>query len=171
MKSLWKEISDYQKQILTKSNKQFMCTEKLLLDYHPKIQYVTHHVTLKCYLKLSGFKIENIHYIIRSKQTNYMKEYIELNHKLRCETTDKNNKSRFKLMSNSLCGRTLLNKEKYNSNIKIISDINKAKRTVSNDTFKDYDIIDEHNVLFNIQEQCIKLDSPCYIGSCILDLF
>ena len=59
-----------------------------------------------------GFKIENIHYIIKFKQANYMKDYIELNHKLRCKSTDKNNQSIYKLLSNSLCGRTLMNKDK-----------------------------------------------------------
>ena len=55
-----------------------------------------------------------------------MKDYIELNHKHRCESTmDKNNQSMFKLLNNSLCGRTLLNKMKYS---RIISDINKAKK-------------------------------------------
>ena len=71
-----------------------------------------------------------------------------------------------------------MNKEKYNSNIRIVSEINKAKRIVSKDSFKDYDIIsssdeDSDNpdtVLFNIEKNHVKLDSANYIGSCILSL-
>ena len=66
-------------------------------------------------------------------------------------------------MSNSLCGTTLLNKEKFNSNIRIICDIDRVKKTVSKGTLKDY-IINEESALFNIEKQCIKLDFPCYIG-------
>ena len=76
----------------------------------------------------------------------------------------------FKLMNNSLFGCTLMNKEKFNSNIRIISEVDKCKKTVSKDSFKDYDIIDEQNVLFNIEKSYIKLDSPSYMGSCILDI-
>ena len=57
-----------------------------------------------------------------------MKDYIELNHTLRCESTDKNDKSMFKLLNKSLTGRALLNKEKYNSNIRKISNGQIAKK-------------------------------------------
>ena len=99
-----------------------------------------------------------------------MREYIELNHKLRCETTDKNNEKMFKLINNSLCGPIYINKEKYNPNIRIISDIDEAKKVVSKDTFKDHDFINDESSLFNIEKQYIKLDSPCYTGACVLDL-
>ena len=53
----------------------------------------------------------------------------------------------------------------------------KQKKIVSKDSFKDYDIIssdednnDNESVLFNIEKTYVKLDSPSYIGSCILDL-
>ena len=164
-----KEISQYQKDILSKNEKPILCTEKLILDNHAKKEYVVHYLTLQCYLKLGGFNIENIHYIIKFRQANYMRQYIELNHKNRCESTDKNNQQMFKLMGNSLCGRTLMNKEKFNSNIRIVTDTDKAKKAVSKDTFKDYDIIDEENFLFNIEKSYIKLDSPTYIESSILD--
>ena len=41
---------------------------------------------------------------------------------------------------------------------------------MSDHRFKDYEIINENSSLINIEKQCIKLDSPCYIGACILDL-
>ena len=37
-----KEISQYQKDILNKNEKPFLCTEKLILDYHAKKEYVIH---------------------------------------------------------------------------------------------------------------------------------
>ena len=48
------------------------------------------------------------------------------------------------------------------------------QKIVSKDTFKDYDIInssdDDEGVLFNVEKSYIKLDTPSYIGSSILDL-
>ena len=102
-----------------------------------------------------------------------MRDYIELNHKNRCESKNKNDDMMFKLMSNSLFGRCLMNKEKYNSNIRIVSEIDKAKWIVSKDSFKDYDIIssdEDESVLFNIEKSYVKLNSPNYIGSTILSL-
>ena len=168
-----KEISEYQNYILKNNDKAFLCTERLILDYKAKKEYVIHYLTLQCYLKLGGFKIEKIHYIIKFKQDNYMSDYINFNHKNRCETNNNNDKMMFKLMNNSLFGRTLMNKEKYNSNIRIVSEIDKAKKIVSKDTFKDYDIVssdDDESVLFNIEKNYVKLDTPSYLGCCILDL-
>ena len=120
-------------------------------------------------LKFGGFKINHVHYIIRFKQADYIKEFIALNHKLRCETTDKNDEKIIKLINSSLCGRALLSKENFNIYFQIISDFVKAEKAVSKDTFKDYDMLNEESALFNIEKQYIKLDSPCYIRSCILD--
>ena len=99
-----------------------------------------------------------------------MKDYIEYNHKNRCESDNENNRRMYKLLSNSVYGRSLLNKEKYSRNVRINSDPEKASRAVSKDTFKDYEIINEESGLFNIEKQFIILDSPCYIGSVILNL-
>ena len=165
-----KELSEYQKEILDQNNKLFISTEKLLLDFHSKKEYTVHYLTLQFYLKLGGFKIQNINYIIRFRQAGYMKDYIEYNHKIRIESDNKNDKMMYKLLNNSVFGRCLLNKERYSNNIKIISDYEKASKAVSNNRFKDYEIINEESALFNIEKQCIKLDSPNYIGSTILDL-
>ena len=99
-----------------------------------------------------------------------MKDYIEYNHKNRYESTNENDKRMYKLLNNSLVGRTLLNKEKYNSNIHVMDDYEKISKCVSKDNFKDYDIKNEKSCLIIIEKQCIKLYSPCYIGACILDL-
>ena len=85
-----------------------MCTEKLVLDYHFKKEYVIHYLTLQCYLQLGGFKIENIHYIIKFNQNHYMKDYIQLNHKYRCKSNDKNDEKMFKLMNCLPLGSMLL---------------------------------------------------------------
>ena len=44
-----KEMSEYQTEILKKSDKQFLCTEKLILDLQVKKEYVINSLTLKCY--------------------------------------------------------------------------------------------------------------------------
>ena len=63
-----------------------------------------------------------------------MKGYIEHNHKLACDNNNKNDK----LMYNSICGRTLFNKERSNSNVRKISYVDRAPKAASRDTFRDY---------------------------------
>ena len=169
-KILKKDLSNYQKQIL--KDKPFISTEKLICDLHEKKDYTLHYLTLQFYLKMPGFKIKDINYIIRFRQAKFIKNYIEYNHKNRIEAENENDKLMYKLMINSCFGRTLLNKMKYSSNIKIFNndDYEKVLKIVSSDRFKDYETIDENNALINIEKQCIKLDSPAYIGAVILDL-
>ena len=169
-KTFKKDISDYQKEILKQNNKHFIATEKLLLNFHEKKDYTLHYLTLQYYLTLKGFKIKHINYVIRFKQATYMETYIEYNHQNRIKSTNENDKRIYKLLIDSTFGRTLLNKQKYSSNIKIFNDREKVSKVVSNDRFKDYEIINESSCLINIEKQCIKLDTPAYIGSTILDL-
>ena len=111
-KTFKKDISDYQKEILEKNNKPFIATEKLISDFYAKKDYTVHYLTLQFYLKLPGFNIQNINYIIRFRQAKYMKDYIKYNHKNRIESTNENDKRIYKLLINSTFGRSLLNKEK-----------------------------------------------------------
>ena len=69
-----------------------------------------------------------------------MKDYIQFNHKLCCQSTDENKTQMYKLLNNGLCGRTMLNKENFNSNIRVISDLDKTQKYASKDTFKDYNV-------------------------------
>ena len=168
-----KDLSDYQKKMLKQNDKIYSCTEKLLLNFDAKKDYTLHYLTLQFYLKMPGFKIKDINYIIKFRQSKkIMKDYIEYNHKQRIESANEGDKDIYKLMINSIFGRSLMNKMKYSSNIKIFddSDYEKVSTIVSNDRFKDYEIINENSALINIEKQCIKLDSPAYIGSTILNL-
>ena len=169
---LKKNISDYQKKILKENDKNFISSQKLICNFNEKQNYTLHYLTLQYYLKMPGFKVKQINYIIKFKQAKYLKDYIEYNHKNRIKSTNENDKNLYKLMINSSFGRTLLNKKKYCSNLKIFNDqdYDKVLKIISNDRFKDYEAIDENNAIINIEKQCIKLDSPSYIGSCILDL-
>ena len=148
------------KQTLKENDKSFLCTEKSIVDYHPKKEYVVYYLPLQCCLKLGGFKIDNIHYVIKFKKANYMKGYIEHNHKVCCESDDKNDKLMYKLLKNRLFCRSLLTKGRLNTNIRIISDIDKAQIAASKDTFKGYEIIDDGNVLFNIVKRLYKIRQP-----------
>ena len=93
----------------------FMCkkirvsrVEKLVPNLHDKKKYVIHVKTLKQALD-HGLVLEKIHRVIQLKQFAWMKKYIEFNTRLR--TVAKNNfeKNFYKLMNNSVFGKTMEN--------------------------------------------------------------
>ena len=82
-----------------------------------------------------------------------------------------NNENRlYKLLNNSLFGRSMLENMMYSTNIKVINDESKYKRKISKDNFDDCDIVDENMITASINKSTITLDSPNYIGITILDI-
>ena len=85
--------------------------EKLVPNLKNKDKYVVHHQNLKLYEEL-GLKITKIHRGISFDEKPYMKKYIELNTKLRANAKNYFEKDFFKLMNNSVFGKTMENIQK-----------------------------------------------------------
>ena len=68
-----------------------------------KINYLIDYRNLRQGLEL-GMKLKKIHWILKSKQKDWMKAYIEFNTDRRKEATNEADKSHFKLLNNVLYG-------------------------------------------------------------------
>ena len=104
------------KQKLSTSSK----SEKLKLDQNNKYEYPIHYRMLKFVVKM-GIKVYKIHRIIKFTQDYIIRDYIELNTKMRAEAKTEAVKDIFKLMNNSLFGKSCENPLKY-LEAKIITD-------------------------------------------------
>ena len=60
-----------------------------------------------------GIKVTKVHRIIKFKQDYIIRDYIELNTKMRAEAKTEPEKDIFKLMNNSLFGKSYENPLKY----------------------------------------------------------
>ena len=92
-----------------------------------------------------------------------MKVYIEKNTKLRQEAKNDFEKDFFKLMNNSVFGRTMMNVRKY-VDIKLISEGNKYTKYVSKPNFEKSTFFDKNLAAVYMRKTMIKFNQPIYVG-------
>ena len=104
--------------------------EKLICDIEDKKKYVIHIRALKHALN-HGLILKKVHRIIQFKQKAWLKVYImyDINTELRKNAENEFDKNLFKLMNNSIFGRTMENVRNHRD-IKLVTSEKKRKRLV-----------------------------------------
>ena len=82
-----------------------------------------------------GIKVTKVHKLIKFKQDYIIRDYIELNTKMRAEAKTEAEKEIINLMNNSLFGKSCENKLKY-LEAKILTDDYEILKSVSKPTCK-----------------------------------
>ena len=164
-KELWKLHNDYP---LAPHKIDFDGVEKLVSSFLLKTKYVLHYQNLLQYLQL-GMKMKKVRNGIQYFQSEWMKPYIEKNTKLRMESKNSFEKDFFKLMNNSVFGKTIENIRKRQS-IKILDNVKKAKKLTSKPNFKSTTIFNENLIAIHMQKTEIYFDKPICVGQAVLDL-
>ena len=157
-------LSDYCK----KFNIKFGRVKKLVPSLGPKKNYVLHYENLKQYLDL-GLKVTKVHRALAFDQSPWLKTYIDFNTQKRTAAESSFEKDFFKLMNNSVFGKTIENLHKR-VNVTLINDPEKLLKHASKSTFISCKIFNENLVaLYKIKEP-LTLNGPAYVGMCILDI-
>ena len=120
-----------------------------------KERYVLHYKNLTLYESL-GLKVSKVHRVLEFLQRPWLKPYIDFNTEMRKEAKNSFEKDFFKLMNNSVFGKTMENLRKR-SNIQLITDAEQLLRLTSKPTFVNHKIFNENLVGINMKKEKIKL--------------
>ena len=105
-----------------------------------------------------GLVLKEVHMVIQFNQEDWLKPYIDKNTKLRKEAKNDFEKDFFKLMNNSVFGKTMENVRKHRD-IKLVSEPNHhtAKR------------FSENLLTIEMKKTKVKMNKPIYLGTSVLD--
>ena len=141
---------------------------KLIPNLGNKKKYILHHENLKQDLRL-GLKLTHIHRGIKFKESSWLEKYITLNTKLRTEAKNEFEKDFFKLMNNSVFGKTMEN-IRNRVVINLVTDKKQAEKLSAKPNFKHCNIFSEDLVAIHMKKTKLFFNKPVYLGMCILDL-
>ena len=161
-------LSPYCNEILDEFKMQKNSCKKLIPNLMNKQKYVLHYKNLQLYLNL-GMKLKKIHRVLEFKQTTWLKDYIDFNTQKRKNAANAFEKDFFKLMNNSVFGKTMENLRNRCS-IKLVTTKDQLLKWGAKPTFKRSVIYNENlSAILRIKES-LMLNKPSYVGMCILDL-
>ena len=162
---LWDKHNDYP---LAPENIKINGVEKLVCHFKTRTNYVIHYRTLRQCLEL-GMRITSVHRGISFYQSPWMEPYIRKNTELRMCAANNFEKDFFKLMNNSVFGKTIENIRKR-QNIKLIDDRKKALKLSSRPNFDRCTIFDKNRIAIHMKNTEVYFNKPVYVGQSILDL-
>lgn len=145
--------------------------EKLLLTLYDKEKYVLDYRMLKLALT-HGLVLKKVHRILKFRQTPWLKPYIDLNIKLRQAAENEFQTEFFKLLINSIFGKTIENL-RLRADIKLVNKWGGrcgARMLIARPNFKQCRIFDDELVAIEMKKNYILMNKPIAIGMCVLDL-
>ena len=142
--------------------------EKLTQNLRDKEKMVLHGKNLALFLSL-GMKLKKVRRGLKFQEKNFMKNYIDKNTSLRSQAKNAFEKDLFKLMNNSVFGKTMENVRNRVS-IELVKDAERAAKLVNKPNFEELKIFDEFLIAVKMRKTKVWMNKPVYVGMSILDL-
>ena len=161
-------LSTYCKKIAEKYNISIGLVSKLIPTLRDKKEYVLHYRNLQLYLDL-GLKRKKIHRLLKFDQSPWLKQYIDFNTKKRKHAKNTFEKDFFKLMNNSVFGKTTENLRKQ-VDVRLVTNEKKLDKLTSKPTFVSSKIFNKNLMAVHKIKETLTLNRPAYVGMSILDL-
>ena len=161
-------LSEYCKTIAEKYNISIGLVRKLIPMLKDKKEYVLNYRNLQIYMAL-GLKVNKVHRVIEFDQSPWRKQYIDFNTEKWKHAKNSFEKDFFKLMNNSVFGKTMENLRKR-VDVKLVTTYKKVDELTSKPTYVSGKIFNENLMAVHKIKETLTLNRPAYVGMCILDL-
>ena len=161
-------LSGYCKSIADKYGISRGLVHKLIPTLSKKEKYVLHYRNLQLYIDL-GLKVTKVYRVLEFNQSPWLRQYIDFNTEKRTNAKNAFEKDFFKLMNNSVFGKTMENIRKR-VDVRLVTDEKKLLKLTSKPTYVSSKIFNENLVAVHKIKETLTLNRPAYVGMCILDL-
>ena len=116
-----------------------------------------------------GLKLKKVHRIIEFSQEEWLKPYIDMNTELRKLAKNDFGKDFFKLMNNSVFGKTMENIRKH-GDIKLVTTDKRRSKLVSEPNYHTINYNSEDSSIIEMNKTKVKMNKPIYLGLSILEI-
>ena len=161
-------LSKYCKRIADKYEIKVGDAKKLIPNIRNKTNYVVHYKNLQLYLSL-GMKLAKIHRLLKFKQSDWMKKYIDFNTEKRVNAANDFEKDFFKLMIDSVHGKTMANLRKR-INVRLANNEKGFLKYTSRPAYITHKTFGKDYAAIHEIKPVLILNKPIYIGFTVLDL-
>ena len=163
------ELSEYQQLLMVEHDLAPPNTEKLLLTLEDKEKYVTHYSNLQFYLR-QGMRLKKVHRVIEFDQEPWMEPYIRMNTEFRKQAKSDFETDFYKLMNNSVFGKTMENL-RNRVDVKIVRswETDKIRKLTSSPSYAKYTIFGNDMAGIHMHKTKLVLNKPMYTGMTILE--
>ena len=160
---------DYQKRVMEDLELKPPNSQKVLLTLEDKNNYVVHYRNLQFYLK-QGMKLKRVHKMLEFEQECWMEPYIWMNTEFSKKAKSEFEKNFYKLMNNSVFGKTMENLWKR-VDIRIVksNETDKIRKLVASPLFSRHAIFTNDLSGINMRKSKLLLNKPVYVEMTILD--
>ena len=167
VKNEW--MSEYQNSLIKDLDLKPPKCNKLLLTLQDKNNYVVHYRNLQFYLK-QGMKLKRVHKVLEFEQECWMEPYIRMNTEFRKNAKSNFEKNFYKLMNNSVFGKTMENL-RNRVDIKIVrsNETDKIRKLVASPLYSRHVMFSNDLFGIDMRKSRLLLNKPVYTGMTILD--
>ena len=160
-------MSEYQRSLIGATHTE---VEKLVPNLGNKVRYVLHYRNLQLYLSL-GMNLAKVHRALSFHQSRWMEPYIRLNTELRTKGTSNFERDLFKLMNNSVYGKTMENlRKRVDVQLVRADEDDRLRRLIASPSYARANIFDDNLAAIQMHKSGLVLNRPVYVGMCVLDL-
>ena len=167
VKNEW--MSEYQHSLIKDLDLKTPKCNMFLLTLQDKNNYVVHYRNLQFYLN-QGMKLKKVHRVLEFEQECWMEPYIRMNTEFRKNAKSDFEKNFYKLMNNSVFGKTMENL-RNRVDIKIVrgNETDKIGKLIVSPLYSRHVMFSNDLFGIDMRKSRLLLNKPVYTGMTILD--